>query len=304
MKRLKSDKTNKDDFACRLSEAAAEVDASLRRLLGERVEANSVLEEAMRYTLESPGKRIRGSLVLWCCELISGTVNDTARVAAAAVEMVHAYSLVHDDLPAMDDDDMRRGRATCHRVYDEATAILTGDALLTLAFEVLSEKVSDPSVAVRLIRTLSTSAGAGGMIAGQMADINSAGHTGSLSLLRHIHIHKTAEMFAASAGMGAIAAGASDEQIESLLKYGLEVGLGFQVCDDMLDVSETSERLGKTAGKDLAQGKVTYPSVVGMEESRRIAEKIRDEAIAALEGFGEDAEVLRQLAGELLGRVK
>ena len=142
------------------------------------------------------------------------------------------------------------------------------------------------------------------MIAGQMADINNAGCAGRLSLLRHIHINKTARMFAASAGMGAIAGGASDEQIESILEYGLDIGLGFQVRDDILDVSETSERLGKTAGKDMTQGKVTYPSVVGMEKSREIAEQIRDQAVAALDGFGENAELLRQLAGELLRRVK
>jgi len=220
------------------------------------------------------------------------------------VEMIHTYSLVHDDLPAMDDDDLRRGQASCHKKFDEATAILTGDALLTLAFEVLAVEITKPEIAVRLIRTLASACGPAGMIEGQMVDLRSQNRRGTVDILRHIHINKTAKMFAAAAAMGAIVGGGNDEQIECLLQYGLKIGLGFQVADDILDVSRSSEQLGKTCGKDARQGKVTYPAVVGMAESKRIAKKLCEEAVGAVDIFDEEADILRKLAVVLSQRTR
>ncbi|MBN1818230.1 MAG: polyprenyl synthetase family protein [Sedimentisphaerales bacterium] len=293
-----------DDLAILLGRLAGEVDASLLKRLNEQVDIQPVLRRAMKYTLEAPGKRIRAVLVLWSCQLVSGQVNDDARTAAAAMEMVHTYSLIHDDLPAMDDDDLRRGRPTCHKAFDEATAILAGDALLTLAFQILAENIKDSDTAVRLIRVLAAAAGPAGMIAGQMDDMTAERQKGTLNRLRQIHLNKTAKMFSAAAGMGAVAGGAQDGQLEALLQYGLKVGLGFQIADDILDVSATSEHLGKTAGKDDEAGKLTYPSLVGLEESSRILEQITREAMAVLEPFGPRADRLRNLAEMLLSRTR
>ena len=227
------------------------------------------LREAIEYTLSSPGKRIRAAVVLWCCEVAAGKVNRDAETAAAAIEMVHTYSLVHDDLPAMDDDDYRRGKPSCHKAFDEATAILTGDALLTMAFELLATKISEPAKAVEMIKTLAEAAGPAGMVAGQMADILAENTEPDAPAIEYIHINKTAKMFCASALLGAIAGGASGQQKELLGRFGLKLGLGFQIADDILDVSSTSSELGKTAGKDAKQGKLTYPAVFGLEQSRK-----------------------------------
>lgn len=277
-------------------------------LLGECLEMQGVISGEMRpaieYALKSPGKRIRGAIVLWCCEVISGKVNRDGQMAAAAIEMVHTYSLVHDDLPAMDDDDLRRGQATCHKAFDEATAILAGDGLLTLGFEVLGKEVDDAETAVKLIWRLAQSAGAGGMIAGQMADIQSEGCGGDLERLEYIHTNKTAKMFSAAAAMGAIAGGGNERQIKALSEYGLKIGLAFQVADDILDVSATSEQLGKTAGKDAKAGKMTYPALVGLERSKEIAKQLSGEALKAIDRFGGEADMLRKLVGAMLERTK
>lgn len=295
---------NQVDFKVALAEKAGLVNSALAELLERRLDIGDELKTAIKYILQAPGKRIRSALVLWCCELTRGALNRDAEAAAAAVEMVHTYSLVHDDLPAMDDDDLRRGQPSCHKKFDEATAILTGDALLTLAFEVLAVEITKPEIAVRLIRTLASACGPAGMIEGQMVDLRSQDRRGTVEILRHIHINKTAKMFAAAAAMGAIVGGGNDEQIECLLQYGLKVGLGFQVADDILDVSGSSEQLGKTSGKDARQCKVTYPAVVGMAESKRTAEKFCEEAVAALDIFDERADILRQLAVVLLERTR
>jgi len=295
-------RSNQVNFKVALAQKTELVNSALAEVLREQPDIGDELRAAIRYTLESPGKRIRGTLVLWCCELIAGSMNRDAQVSAAAVELVHTYSLVHDDLPAMDDDDLRRGLPSCHKKFDEATAILTGDALLTLAFEILASEISEPNIAVRTIRTLASACGPAGMIEGQIADLQSQNSRGTVDILRHIHINKTAKMFAAAAAMGAIAAGANDEQIEHLLKYGLKLGLGFQVADDILDVSASSEQLGKTSGKDARQGKITYPAVVGMAESRRIIESLCEDAVESLEIFGAGADILRQLAVALSKR--
>ena len=262
------------------------------------------LRESIRYALEAPGKRVRAAIVLWCCEVVGGRANRDAEIAAAAIEMVHTYSLIHDDLPAMDDDYMRRGRATCHKKFDEATAILAGDGLLTLAFEILAKEVDDAAVAVRLIAELAEAAGPAGMVAGQMVDLKAANGEVSEEQLEHIHINKTAKMFRCAAAMGGICGGADERQLESLRGYGLKIGLGFQIADDVLDVSGTSGQLGKTSGKDARQGKATYPVVVGMAKSKELAQRLAEEAVAALESFGQKADILGQLATALLNRTR
>jgi geranylgeranyl diphosphate synthase type II len=202
------DNTSTIDFDTRLRNKAQSVNYVLQRILGFQ-DINSELKEALKYTLGAPGKRVRSVLVLWCCELVGGKVNRNAEIASAAIEMVHTYSLIHDDLPAMDDDDMRRGLPTCHRVFDEATAILAGDALLTLAFEIMAKEINEPAIAIKLIAQLAYDAGASGMIAGQMADLKAQETAGTKAMLEYIHINKTAKMFRCAAAMGAICGGAT-----------------------------------------------------------------------------------------------
>lgn len=292
------------NFNSQLNEKAQLVNRVLERILGEQGQIEAHLMEALRYTLRSPGKRVRSALVLWCCELIAGAVNQNAEIAAAAVEMVHTYSLVHDDLPAMDDDDLRRGVPTCHKAFDEATAILTGDALLTLAFGILAERIDKADIAVRLIGQLAADAGPSGMITGQVADLKAQNTQCGKDILEYIHTNKTAKMFRCAAAMGAICGGADEEQFERLCRYGLKIGLGFQIADDILDVSASSEQLGKTAGKDERAAKCTYPAVVGIEKARQLERELADEAAAILEPFGDKADALRQLAMTLLERTK
>jgi geranylgeranyl diphosphate synthase type II len=295
-------KQRNNDLKSALSVHAATTGEVLAALLDEQTEIPPQLKAAMSYMLQSGGKRIRSALVMWCCEMTCGEVTRAAKVAAAAVEMVHTYSLIHDDLPAMDDDDMRRGRPSCHKQFDEATAILAGDALLTLAFEVLSTEVEDAAMAVRMVRTLSRAAGPAGMIAGQVEDMHSPHVNGSLERLQYIHMNKTAEMFAASAALGGIAGRADEGQMQALLEYGMKIGLAFQIVDDLLDITASTEQLGKTSGKDAEQGKLTYPALVGEEKSRQILNQITSEAIGAIADFGPGGNMLRQLATELLTR--
>lgn len=291
------------EFNALLREKAQFVNYTLQRLLGFQ-QINSELKESLIYSLGTPGKRIRSVLVLWCCELVSGEINHDAEIAAAAIEMVHTYSLVHDDLPAMDNDDFRRGFPTCHKAFDEATAILTGDALLTLAFEILAKEIDEPTIAVKLIGQLAQDAGPGGMIGGQMADLRAENGKGNKELLEYIHTNKTAKMFRCAAVMGAICGGADKQKIDRLSEYGLKIGLGFQIADDILDVSASSEQLGKTVGKDAKAAKCTYPAVVGIEKARELEKKLADEAVAILRPLGKKADTLRQLAMALLERTK
>ncbi len=290
-------------FNSQLQQKAQFVDELLKRLLASQ-QIDGQLKEALSYTLSAPGKRLRSVLVLWCCELIAGQVNHNAEIAAAAIEMVHTYSLIHDDLPAMDNDDLRRGLPTCHKAFNEATAILTGDALLTLAFEILAKEVDEPAVAVKLINQLAQDAGPAGMIAGQMADLEAENGKGDKKLLEYIHINKTAKMFRCATVMGAICGGATNGQLEALSEYGLKIGLSFQIADDILDVSASSEHLGKTAGKDAKAAKCTYPAIVGIQEARELEKKLIEEAMLALKDFGRKADTLRQLAMALLKRTR
>ena len=293
-----------NDFNAELRKEAQSVNYTLGRLLSRQDLIGTDIDEALRYTLDTPGKRVRSVLLLWCCELVAGKVNKNAEIAAAAVEMVHTYSLVHDDLPAMDDDDFRRGLPTCHKAFDEATAILTGDALLTLAFEILAKQIDNPEIAVKLIAQLAQDAGPSGMIAGQTADLKAENTACTREILERIHTNKTAKMFRCAAAMGAICGRPTKEHLDRLCDYGLKIGLGFQIADDILDVSASSDQLGKTAGKDARAAKCTYPAVLGIERAKKLQRKLTDEAVALLETFGADAEKLRQLAIALLDRTK
>ena len=292
------------DFQASLAEKADIAAAAIEEILARQDNIQGDLKAAIGYALKAPGKRLRAALALWTCEIISGTVSDAAKMAAVALEMVHTYSLVHDDLPAMDDDDFRRGQPSCHKAFGEATAILAGDGLLTLAFEILASDVEDRSMAMAMTKTLARAAGPSGMIAGQMADMLSDDTDANVELLGYIHTNKTAKMFAASAVMGAIAAGANADQLRHMEQYGLNIGLSFQIADDILDVTASSDQLGKTAGKDAEQGKLTYPLVVGIAEAKKLAKVYAGKAIESLNIFGPQAGVLRQLATELLNRTK
>jgi geranylgeranyl pyrophosphate synthase len=305
-------KTGKIDISNELKQNAELINGVICKAVKDFEGIPDKLKEAIEYTLGSPGKRVRAAAVLWCCRLVAGKANKDAQTAAAAIEMVHTYSLVHDDLPAMDDDDYRRGRLSCHKAFDEATAILTGDALLTMAFELLATKISEPAKAVEMIKTLAEAAGPAGMVAGQVDDLLAvlpAGKTEQVNSrtgeqVINIHINKTAKMFCASALLGAIAGGASQEQKDLLGRFGLKMGLAFQIADDILDVSSTSQQLGKTAGKDEKQGKLTYPVVFGLEQSKEKAQQTVQEAAEILKPFGEKANVLRELAFALLRRTR
>jgi len=252
------------------------------------------LAEAMRYSVLGGGKRLRPALVLMTCQTCGGDPHE-ALIPACAVELAHCYSLIHDDLPAMDDDDFRRGRPSCHRAFDEATAILAGDALLTLAFGLLTE-LQPAEKAVALTRELAEAVGPGGMLAGQMADIALEGSTPTPEAVLFIHSRKTAALIAACGRMGAIAADAPTDLIERLGRFGHALGLAFQITDDALDLESTRAELGKTAGKDAAAGKVTYPAVFGLEASRERADELVAQAIAELEPLGPAADPLRHLA--------
>jgi geranylgeranyl diphosphate synthase type II len=253
------------------------------------------LREALRYSLLAPGKRLRPQLVLMACEVCGGDYR-AALPAAVAVEMIHAYSLVHDDLPAMDNDDLRRGRPTCHKQFDEATAILVGDALQARAFEVLASRVQPPECAARCCAELGHAVGAAALVGGQAADLAGQFQRNSLVELESIHRRKTGALFRVSLRLGALIAGATDGQLAALDDYAAHLGLAFQVVDDLLDVSGSEQQMGKRLGKDQGKGKHTYPALLGVEASQALAEKLIDDATSALEIFGESAAPLRELA--------
>ncbi|NP_001392247.1 (2E,6E)-farnesyl diphosphate synthase, chloroplastic [Hevea brasiliensis] len=245
------------------------------------------IHESMRYSLLAGGKRVRPALCLAACELVGG--NDSmAMPAACAVEMIHTMSLIHDDLPCMDNDDLRRGKPTNHIVFGEDVAVLAGDALLAFAFEHIAVSTLNVSSAriVRAVGELAKAIGAEGLVAGQVVDINSEGSSEvDLEKLEFIHIHKTAKLLEGAVVLGAILGGGTDEEVEKLRKYARDIGLLFQVVDDILDVTKSSQELGKTAGKDLVADKVTYPKLLGIEKSREFAEKLNKEAQEQLAGF-------------------
>jgi len=260
-----------------------------------------VLRQAMQYSLLAPGKRLRPVLALLSCETINGN-HRPAMAFGAALEMIHCYSLIHDDLPAMDDDDLRRGRPTCHIQFDEATAILAGDALQAYAFQVVVECDLEPAQKVAAGQILALAAGAEGMVGGQVDDLLAETQGGDADFLMAIHRRKTGAMIRASALMGVEAAGGSDSDRKAFEKYGECIGIAFQIADDLLDVEGSCENTGKRTGKDQDRGKLTYPSFWGVEESRRKAERYIEEALETLQGYGEAALPLRQLARYIIER--
>jgi geranylgeranyl diphosphate synthase, type II len=255
------------------------------------------LMEAIEYSLMAGGKRLRPALVLESAACTAGTFkrSPTALAAAAAMELIHTFSLVHDDLPAMDDDDLRRGRPTNHKVFGEAMAILAGDAMVTMAFEVLSID-ADPAVLPALVKELASAAGPSGMIGGQVLDMDLAHPPSTVPELQRLHRMKTGALLTAACRMGAIAAGASCEQVLALESFGKHVGLAFQIVDDLLDATATPEQMGKATGKDAAKGKVTYPVLMGVNASRHEADQQLSAALDAIAGFGESAQGLKTLA--------
>jgi geranylgeranyl diphosphate synthase type II len=286
-----------------LAAAQKQIEAELDRLCPPETEQPATIFRAMRYSLFAGGKRIRPILCMEAARAVRDEISGIEAVAAT-LEMIHTYSLIHDDLPALDNDDYRRGKPTNHRVFGEAMAILSGDALLTLAFQTLAGLTDCPAEAqVRIIAELSSAAGAlNGMIGGQVADIEGEKQPPSRELLDYIHRAKTGALLRASLRMGAIWAGASDAQLTALTCYGEHVGLAFQIVDDILDVEESSAALGKTAGKDASQGKITFPAVYGLEASRDMAQTESAGARAALAMFGDRAERLREIADMIVSR--
>jgi geranylgeranyl diphosphate synthase type II len=279
-----------------------EVDRALDRFLPGKSTPPATIHQAMRYSLFAGGKRLRPILCLAAAEACGGKIG-AALPLACAIECIHTYSLVHDDLPSMDNDDLRRGRATCHKVFGDGIAILAGDALLTIAFEIAAQVKSTKRYDLReIFREIATAAGSQKLIAGQVADLEAEGRRINRVQLRYIHENKTAALLAASVRLGAMAANASAKQLAAITAFGRALGLAFQVIDDILDVTQTSEKLGKSAGKDVAAKKATYPAVIGLDKSRVEARRLTLEAHTALKSLGENATVLRALADYLLQR--
>ena len=286
-----------DALAAALAETNRLVEAQLDALLPVPESAEARLIEAMRYSVLNGGKRMRAFLVMQTAQLFSVNQTCAARVAAS-VEMLHAYSLIHDDLPAMDDDDLRRGQPSCHKKFDEATAILAGDALQTRAFEVLAEADThaDAEARCELVLALAAASGMRGMVGGQMIDMQAEGKTLTGPEITRLQALKTGRLIQFSAEAGAILGRAPQAQRHFIAAYGRELGGAFQIYDDVLDETASAEELGKTTGKDLAQGKATMVSILGLDRARAQAERLAEQAAGHLESFGEKADLLRALA--------
>jgi geranylgeranyl diphosphate synthase type II len=303
------------DLGKYLLESTKVVNRALDRLLPKAKTKPATIHEAMRYSLFAGGKRLRPALCLAAAEACGGTP-ELATPFACAVECIHTYSLIHDDLPAMDDDDFRRGKPTNHKVYGEGIAVLAGDALLTQAFEIIAQSplAAAPARASRgraaksryscqeTILELARASGSLQLIAGQVADLEGEGKRISEKELRYIHERKTSALLCCSVRLGGMSANCTPSQLEALTDFGYYVGLAFQVVDDILDVTQTSEKLGKTAGKDVSAQKATYPSIVGMRRSKKIAAQLTEKAYASLAPFRGKAAALRALAQYLLER--
>lgn len=265
---------------------------------------NTNLRRAMRYSLFNGGKRVRPILAYSAALAVDPAIElSSVDPIACALECLHSYSLVHDDLPAMDDDDLRRGKPTCHIAFNEATAILAGDGLQTLAFELLLDTASPAATQVRLIRELAQASGAKGMVLGQAIDLAAVDQQLNLAQLETMHRHKTGALIRASVAMGALAGGANDAQLAALDVYAAAIGLAFQVQDDILDVTADTETLGKQQGADIARNKPTYVSLLGLEMAKNKANELHQQARTALEGFGTSADRLRQMADYIINRV-
>jgi geranylgeranyl diphosphate synthase type II len=286
-----------------LDEQRLQVDAELERILPGVSEYPPSIHQAMRHSVFAGGKRLRPILCLESGRLFNGDERGLLRLGCA-LELIHTYSLIHDDLPALDNDDLRRGQPTCHRVFGEATAILAGDALLTLAFEIMSEPgTASEERRLRVIHDLSHAIGTrAGMVGGQVVDLETAGQATSAETLQYIHSAKTGSFLRAAVRAGALDAGASAEDLSRISTYGEKIGLAFQIADDLLDVTSTREELGKSVGKDDQQHKATYPAIYGIEESRRIAAELIGEACQVLESYGSRARRLQEIARFLIER--
>jgi geranylgeranyl diphosphate synthase, type II len=294
------------DLKSYLKEQCTRVDEALDRFLPKDTELPHNLHKAMRYSVFAGGKRVRPILMLAACQAVGGDT-ELAIPTACAMEMIHTYSLIHDDLPAMDDDDFRRGNPTNHKVFGEAIAILAGDGLLTEAFKLISDPRFSAGVpaAARLavIHEIATCAGSYGMVGGQVVDMESEGKPDiDLPIVQYIHTHKTGALIKASVKAGAILGGANDQQLAAITRYGKAAGLAFQIADDILDIEGTTEEIGKDAGSDEARGKATYPAVMGLAAAKQEAQDMMDESMRALEIFGAAADPLREIAQYIVKR--
>jgi geranylgeranyl diphosphate synthase type II len=282
------------------------VDKALDKLVPPAEAFPASVHGAIRYSLFAGGKRVRPILAIAAAEALGAKTADLLPLAGS-LELIHTYSLIHDDLPAMDDDDFRRGRPTCHKVYGEAIAILAGDGLLNMAFEVLSDprrlKAIPANRLIAVIKEISTASGVFGMVGGQVVDIESEGKDVDFPTLEYIHTRKTGALIRASVRVGALYAKAGQRRFTALTRYGELVGLAFQIADDILDITGKQEEIGKDVGSDLKKGKKTFPSFYGLEESRRRAVEVADKAVASLQGFGRAADPLRELAKYIVNRV-
>jgi geranylgeranyl diphosphate synthase type II len=295
------------DLKAYLREKREIVEEALERFLPSEESYPETLYRAIRYSMFAGGKRLRPILALAACEAAGREIGN-ALAPACALEMIHTYSLIHDDLPAMDNDDLRRGRPTNHKVFGEAIAILAGDALLTRAFHILPEQVG-PTIGekdlLRIVSEIASAAGGKGMVGGQIVDILYEGDREiDLPTLEYIHTHKTGAMIRASVRVGAIAGGANEEQMTSMTRYGDRIGLAFQITDDILDVEGDEKVLGKQTGSDVRKGKKTYPSFYGIDESRNRARELVDSAVTDLAEFDSRAEPLRALAYYIVERIR
>ena len=279
-----------------LSEQRDVIDVALEQFLPDASAPSRRLREAMRYSVFSGGKRLRPVLALATYELAGGE-GDAVLAPAVATELIHTYSLIHDDLPAMDDDDTRRGRPTCHRAFGEATAILAGDSLLTLAFEIVArEERLMPEMRLSVVAELAAANGLAGMAGGQVADMEGEGTAVTLEAVEFIHLNKTALPLKAAVLVGALAAGAPPDDLLALGTFGEAMGLAFQIADDLLDVTGSEEEMGKAVGKDEGRGKLTYPAAVGVSGAEARARELTEEALAALDAFDDRAWALREIA--------
>ncbi len=291
------------DVPALLAERRQAVEAALERWLPLQEAVPPKIHEAMRYSVFAGGKRLRPALALLACEAVGGKPDDALPVAAA-LEMIHTYSLIHDDLPAMDDDDYRRGRLTCHKVFGEAIAILAGDALLTQAFLILADPSAlaiPASRRLQIVAEIAGAAGSQGMVGGQAMDILAEGQAIDRATLLYLHTHKTGALIRASIRAGGLAGGGQGESLEALTRYGERVGLAFQIVDDILDIEGSTAEMGKTAGSDARRKKATYPAVVGLEASRQEAARLLQEGKDALAPLGERGWALAALA-DFVGR--
>ncbi len=288
-----------------LEHGRALADQALERLLPAASQYPVSIHQAMRHSMFAGGKRIRPILCMEAGRMVAGTLPAGIEDLGATLEMLHTYSLIHDDLPALDNDDLRRGRPTCHKVFGEAIAILAGDALQTQAYEVMARLKRPAEARVRIIEEIARGTGTvDGMIGGQVADLEAEHTKPDAKMLEYIHRSKTAALITASVVSGGLYAGADDAQVVQIRSFGQSIGLAFQIVDDVLDVTQTSEQLGKTAGKDTAAEKATYPALFGIDESVKQADQLVKDAFGALESFGARAETLKELARFLVERKK